>query len=75
VLFLEGLLVMEGDCLFGLYLDDFGEIGFLVVFLFLYVLHEPLELGIDEGLLELVLMAVLGDELAGELLVFFMHGI
>ena len=39
------------------------------------VLHEPLKFGIDQCFLELVLVGMLGNELRGEFLVFFMHKI
>jgi predicted ABC-type exoprotein transport system permease subunit len=58
-----------------LYLHGSGDLGVFFHFFIVDVLHEPLKLGIDQCLLELVLMGVLGDELRGEFLVFFMHKI
>lgn len=74
ILLFEYLLIVKGHSWFGLYSDDFGNIIFLkILILMLYVLHEPLKLGINESLFELVLMVIFGNELGRYLLVFFMH--
>lgn len=69
-------LIIKRYGLFDLYLDDLGKVSVLtLLILALYILHQPLELGVDECLLQLVFVVGLGDELAGNLLVFFMHKI
>ena len=69
-------LVIKRNSLFDLYLDDLGKVSILTLFiLILDVLHQPLKLSINERFLELVFVVGLGDELTGDLLVFFMHKI
>lgn len=74
IVFFKYLFLMKWNGWFSLYSNGLGNMIFLtILILVLNVLHEPLELSIDECFLELVFMIVFGDELGRELLVFVMH--